>query len=318
MNYQTDIEHVSTLLQSGKSNGSNPQFSIDVCRIKSNDWKACHLRTNFEDGAGFTEIVQSLIDKLSPDAIRVSTYINDRKNDEFIIKLTDTHIPLIDKTDEVTEKIKGNAKQPLSGVELGYTEQLRKIETDRIVDRYENDIRFMGLKHQAEIDKLNIEIATLKEKIEDLTAEAAMYAEEIEKLTSDLEIANRKLEQKSSEQQRAMTLGAVHFLGKAFNVEKDELKGLLGMIASDNPQESSGQSEKGGGLEVDEDDKTDPVRKQKITVLTDWMKSSSNEDFDQFWEFMMTITNIEGSFEAAFKAAKQVKSQTNPEGGNNG
>lgn len=316
--YSSQIDDIKFTLDARLKNateGVTMVFTIDYCSISSSDW--INVFPKESDTKYLQKNCQEIINRFTPDAIRIQVWDrvkgkDNRHKDNFVdsklVKITDTYIPLVDQVKP--EPTKESSRQPNNDY-LGLIEAQKSNELQRIQDKHENTIKFMLLEHRHEVERLNDKIETLTSKISELETEAGEYAEEIEKYQEELEQLTIELSKRTGEQTKAMTLGGVQILGKLMKLEKDEISELMGFVAggSDEPKQLE---EKGGGIELDTtDDGFSQERREKREKIMNWVDKLPEESFENFWNFMITISTKEGAYQKAIEAVMQTENIEN-------
>jgi len=137
--------------------------------------------------------IEKVLDDIKPDAIRITTWIDGKRQPLDDIKLTDTYIPNVDEAkkrgDDVFDASSMRANfqefasqlgQQFQGALSGVANQLGQAQIAEI--RQESQREIQSMQHQNELDKRDEKILHLQEKI----AETEGYLKEEEKENDNL------------------------------------------------------------------------------------------------------------------------------------
>lgn len=297
MDYIKELEGIKYTI--GRfSETDRPEYKIEYCDSAATSWTIAAPKT--DEIKRFTKNAQDIIEMFTPDALKITVYIKGIQKLTKFVKITDTHIPLVDS------KVKTEPVQNENFQGFG--------EVQRTADKYENDIRFMKFEHESDIRVYRDRIRRLEEKLEATEGECAEFASEVEDLQKELEQAHNALEKKSSAQSQLATLGSIKILGKVFKIPETDIQELSGLVINDNEEFSPAEHNK-GGFEIEEVEDTNPERTAKQNSIMQWMKSLDDSLFARFFAFMTIITHKSGAFDTAVKAVNDIETDTNQEKG---
>lgn len=284
----------------GFSESEKPEIQIEYCNVNSDTWTLARPKT--DEVRKLVKFSQEIVDMFGPDALKITVFINGRSKLNKIVKVTDTHIPLAESA--INEKAKKEEeKEFFSG--LG--------EVERVKDKCENEIRFIQLRHENDLRRYQDKIERLEEKLKSVENESAEFATEIEDLEKEIAHLQELVRKNNQEQSKLIALGGVRVLGKVFGMQQDEISELSGFIMRGDEEPEKLQTQDKGGFEFDDDSGIDEQRKAKQTSIISWMKSLDEENFESFFNFMMTITNVPNAFSVAVKAVNQFTEPNNKE-----
>lgn len=306
MEYQAEIDKIATIFNMMPADiKKETTYKIDYCNVNYQEWRMAIDKSadieNFENNA------YQIIKVFKPHAILVTIFYKKTEKEKIPIKLIDDYIFLIDKNtrnEQPNEQLRTSSF--LSGLE-----QIKNSETERIKDKFENEMKIVKLEHKYELDKLQNRIENLQKEKSSLETETCEFAEEIEELEEKITSLENELSQKSKDNQKQLTtLGAV-LGGKMFGLKTAETMQLAGILSGGevDMNQLNEAMEKGGGIneEVEEEDNE---KSQKINSIKMWISSLDDNVFNRFWDMMQQITRVEGAFEKAYKSVLNTESSS--------
>jgi hypothetical protein len=283
-----------------------PHYDIYYCNLNSTSWLLAMPKTN--DIIKFKSFCSEVYEKFMPDALKINVYLKNTVPSSYTVKIAEAYFPLIDDV----EKPENNKNIPVTKTNddfLGFVEQSKSIEMERIKDKYDNEMRIIKLEQRYEIDKLNTNINALLEKNQELESENSELAEEIEQMQQKIEEYHNLIQKSSQSQMKQFTaLGGI-LAGKFMNMETQEILQLAGILNASDDDEDTTQSNKqikAGGVDLEEE--TERSNKEKSIVT--FMRSLDENVFNAFYLIVHSISNETGAFEKVLDVLGHTKKKS--------
>lgn len=324
LDYKNELKKLHTRLgwhakdeKEGKP--SEIEYKIDYCMADDRNWSIDTPRR--KDIKGFIKHFEDIRRTMQPDAMKVTILKKGKNIGETILKITDTHIELVDKKEDKAElvttiktqeeyhdtqhefyqRLMRDQKDSLGSMVI---EKTHEIELQRLSDNHSNEMRFTKQEYEFRIRELQRELDMLKEKNIDNTKTIEDRDSEIMALEDNIRLLQERLNEKSGEGEKVKTLGATLVMGKLFNMDKEEVMGLAGLMLDKEVVSKLDNEEKKGGLVNETDENLSEEKKKRKSdedTIIGWLKNIDDADFQKVCAVLSTCSKEMALFDDVIK-----------------
>ncbi len=324
LDYKTELKKLNKRLywhvRDDKEGTPNDiEYKIDYCMADDRNWSIDTPRQ--KDIKGFIKHFEDIRRTMQPDAMKVTILKKGKNIGETVLKITDTHIELVDKKEDKAElvttvkvqeeyhdnphefyqRMMRDQKDSLGSMVI---EKTHEIELQRLSDNHTNEMRFTKQEYEFRIRELQKELEALKEKNFDNTKTIEDRDSEIFALEEDIRLLQERLSEKNGEGEKVKTLGATLVMGKLFNMDKEEVMGLAGLMLDKEVASKPENEEKKGGLVTETDENLSEEKKKRKTdkdTIIGWLKSIDDADFQKVCAVLSTCSKEMALFDEVIK-----------------
>lgn len=179
IDFKEKVAQIVSRIKQQAKNAQTVEFELQSNTIDSKIWRREIPRTS--DIKNLENIVIAIITNMHPDAVRIITWIDGKKEPVYDVKISSgAYIPAVDEAERRGDQVysggggnndlkifmqefSSNLAQQLQGSLSGLTSQLGQAQINEIRTNSENEIAKM--RNDNEIEKLNEKIRVLQEKL---------------------------------------------------------------------------------------------------------------------------------------------------------
>ncbi|MFA6925057.1 MAG: hypothetical protein WC223_12500 [Bacteroidales bacterium] len=280
------IDKIKTRLVWAKNNNNNLSYKIEYCSSNDDEW---HFAQKGTDPNLFIKTCKETISKMGADAIKVSTYLNNKFSESEIIRVTDTIIPFLDDPENGEDK---NSK-PNNDINV-IADAIRHSGLGRISERQggnETQIEILKVKHENAIQRFQDKIEALNEKITEKDNEIKNLNKDLDLYENDIRNLQEQVSIKKINSGKRQDFLLAAGLGKMLNMKNNEIIGLAGILTGNDMQIKSdtGKEELLDPDKEGQQEGNEGKRKEDIKIITDWLHEIDDNSFQYICFIIRTL-----------------------------